>query len=500
MSPSSERPPIDLDQSLTTALVQRLVLERLAPQVAGYLVEQRWFGDKDRTVTDVSLTDVAVDDVPGGWFVLAAAVVRFADDAGPADYLLLAAVLPDTGWSEQTLVRVTTPDGNWQFADVAAAPAFPSWWLSRFATGAELTGHDGRFSWRQFPGFREAVTAAGPGTLIVGGMGQSNTTIRYDDAMFAKIFRRLRPGINPDEEISRFLAERTTFRQMPIPYGSASYQAGTGAVYPVGVLFSFVPSVDEGWGWTQQLLGSDSIPDYAGAARRLGERTGQLHLALASRTDEPDFAPEPVTAADLTTWEQTTAAELRAIAADLAARAPGLPPAVQATIAAIRDREAELLARVTGYRALIGTVKTRVHGDYHLGQLLRTPDDDWVLLDFEGEPARTITERRTKTAPMKDVADMLRSFGYARGMAARSPGADHAQLETWERSARQAFLEGYRGEAARSQVPLVPAEDAAFAEAVAAWELAKAIYEVRYELGNRPDWLGVPLGTLVARG
>jgi maltose alpha-D-glucosyltransferase/alpha-amylase len=123
-----------------------------------------------------------------------------------------------------------------------------------------------------------------------------------------------------------------------------------------------------------------------------------------------------------------------------------------------------------------------------------------VLLDFEGEPARTITERRAKTAPMKDVADMLRSFGYARGMAARSPGADHAQLEAWEGSARQAFLEGYRGEVARSEVALVPADDAAFAEAVAAWELAKAIYEVRYELGNRPDWLDVPLGTLVARG
>lgn len=503
-NPRPERPPIVLDQPLTTALVQRLVLERLSPHVAGYLVEQRWFGDKDRAVTDVALVDVAVDRPIGapaddGWFALAAAVVRFADDAGPADYLLLAAVLPDTGWNEQTLVRVTTPDGDWQFADVAAAAAFPSWWLGRFAAGAELAGHDGRFSWRQFPGFREAASAAGAGTLIVGGMGQSNTTIRYDGAMFAKIFRRLRPGINPDEEISRFLAERTSFRQMPIPYGSASYESGAGAVYPVGVIFSFVPSVDEGWGWTQQVLATSPPPDYAGAARRLGERTGQLHLALASRADEPDFAPEPVTESDLATWKRTTTAELRAIAADLAARARDLPPTVREIIAAILDREAELLGRAAGFQALAGTVKTRIHGDYHLGQLLRTPDDDWMLLDFEGEPARTIAERRAKTAPMKDVADMLRSFGYARGMAARSPGSDRVQLATWERTARQAFLAGYRGEVARSPVPLVPAAGAAFADAVAAWELAKAIYEVRYELGNRPDWLDVPLSTLLVR-
>jgi maltose alpha-D-glucosyltransferase/alpha-amylase len=489
-----------LDQALDSAGIRRFILERLAPHLAGYLYQQRWFGDKDRPLAGVSLVDVAVDAAEQAWFVLAVATVQFDDGSAPADYLLVAAVIPDVGWTETTLVRLATPDGDWQVADIAAAPAFPTWWLSKFAVGEALPGTRGTFSWQRFAGFAEAVIAAGPGTLILGGMGQSNTTIRYADAMFGKIFRRLREGINPDEEISRALAEQTDFRQLPIPYGSASYQAGNGATYPVGVLFSFVPSVAEGWEWTQRFLTQEPLPSYAGPARGLGQRTGQLHLALASVTADPAFAPEPVSASDVAEWERQTTADVRAIATDLRTRAPNLAPAARQVVDAVLTQQDQLLARVTGYQALAGTVKTRIHGDYHLGQVLRTPDDDWVLLDFEGEPARTIAQRRAKTAPMKDVADMLRSFGYARGMAARSPGADDGRLLAWEREARQGFLTGYRDVVAAAPAPLVPADDAQFASAVAAWELAKAIYEVRYELGNRPDWLDVPLRSLIVGG
>lgn len=491
------RPPIVLDQALDTAQVRHLVLERLAPQVEHYLGAQRWFGDKDRPLAGVTVGDVAVDAAGQGWFVMATAAVQFADGSEPADYLLLAAVLPDAGWDDNTLVQVSTPEGDWQFADIAAAPAFTAWWLDKFATEAVLGGASGQFSWRQFPNFSQAAAKAGPGTLMTGGMGQSNTTIKYDNVLFAKVFRRLREGINPDEEVSRFLAERTSFRQLPVPHGSASYRSGSGETYSVGVVFSFVPSIDDGWGWTQRFLAVDPLPSYAAAARQLGERTGQLHLALASVATEPDFAPEPVTGADIARWEHQTTADLQSIAADLRGRAPALSAPVREMVKAIFNQVDALADRVTGYQAMTGTVKTRIHGDYHLGQVLRTPDDDWILLDFEGEPARTIEQRRAKTAPLKDVADMLRSFGYARGMAARSPGADHDQLAAWEREARQAFLAGYRAEVAASAVPLVPSDDTSFARAVAAWELAKAIYEVRYELGNRPDWLGVPLSTLI---
>lgn len=493
---------IALARELDRAAVVTLVQQHLASRLGRYLYEQRWFGDKDRPLAAVEVRDVAVDAVADAWLVLATILVQFADGGPPADYLLLGTLRPqgEIGAGVEPLLRVSTPGQGWYFAGIEAAPEFPAWWLRQVAAERRLAGDQGAFAWRQFAGFGEAALEAGPGRLIVGGMGQSNTTIRYGNALFGKVFRRLRPGINPDEEVSRFLAERTSFRHLPVPFGAVAYQMRSGDTFPVGVLFKFAPNMGEGWGWTQDLLATEPMPSYAAAARRLGERTGQLHLALASVHDDPDFAPEPVTEADIQRWQGAAAANLRQILADLRGRAGEFPAGTRRLIASIAERESALLAQAAGFEHLAGTVKTRIHGDYHLGQLLRTPDDDWMLLDFEGEPARTIAERRAKTSPLKDVADMLRSFGYARGMASRSPAADRDRLAAWEDEARREFLAGYRGEVAGAPVPLVPAGDAAFAAAVAAWELDKASYEVRYELGNRPDWLDVPLSTLAHPG
>jgi trehalose synthase-fused probable maltokinase len=161
-----------------------------------------------------------------------------------------------------------------------------------------------------------------------------------------------------------------------------------------------------------------------------------------------------------------------------------------------------LAERANGYRNELSTQRIRVHGDYHLGQTLRTPDGDWVIIDFEGEPARSLDERRQRASVLKDVAGMLRSFAYARGTAERSAGgsADRAargRLGPWEMGARRAFLEGYRQALATSEMRFVPKDDAAFARALAAWELDKALYEVAYEVRNRPDWLELPLRSLL---
>jgi maltose alpha-D-glucosyltransferase / alpha-amylase len=158
--------------------------------------------------------------------------------------------------------------------------------------------------------------------------------------------------------------------------------------------------------------------------------------------------------------------------------------------------------RANGYRDELNTRRIRVHGDYHLGQTLRTPDSDWVIIDFEGEPARSLEERRQRASVLKDVAGMLRSFAYARGAAERSAGgstdrAARNRLEVWEIGARRAFLAGYRQALAATPLRLVPEEDAAFAQALAAWELDKALYEVAYEARNRPDWLELPLCSLL---
>jgi maltose alpha-D-glucosyltransferase/alpha-amylase len=187
------------------------------------------------------------------------------------------------------------------------------------------------------------------------------------------------------------------------------------------------------------------------------------------------------------------------------------------TLAALKDRRAGLDAEdrqrvdrvlatersltqvLAGFGEEVGLARIRVHGDYHLGQVLRSVEGGWTIIDFEGEPARPLEERRRKTSPLKDVAGMLRSFAYARGtLTGRTGGSSGgALLAEWERAARASFLAAYRTEIASSPTPLVPTDDAAFGLALAAWELDKALYEVRYELANRPDWLSIPLATLL---
>jgi maltose alpha-D-glucosyltransferase/alpha-amylase len=158
-------------------------------------------------------------------------------------------------------------------------------------------------------------------------------------------------------------------------------------------------------------------------------------------------------------------------------------------------------SRAEGLRDEVGLPRIRVHGDFHLGQTLRRPDGDWTVIDFEGEPARPVAERRQKSSPLKDVAGMLRSFAYARhatekGMPDLAPH-HRERLARWEWEARRAFLAEYEAAVASAPVPLVPGEDAAFTRALAAWELDKALYEIAYEARNRPDWIDLPLRALL---
>lgn len=182
-------------------------------------------------------------------------------------------------------------------------------------------------------------------------------------------------------------------------------------------------------------------------------------------------------------------------------RARLLPNQIQPLLPRIIKDLRGLARSAEDYQDEEGTLSIRVHGDYHLGQVLRTRDDDWSIIDFEGEPVRSVEERRQRTSALKDVAGMLRSFSYAR--AARGLASPHEQalrnrrsLAAWEHGARNAFLTGYR-EAITGDGLLVPGDDAAFSTALRAWEIDKALYEVAYEARNRPDWLILPLRSLL---
>ncbi len=361
----------------------------------------------------------------------------------------------------------------------------------------------------------------------VGTAEQSNTSILYDGGVILKLFRRVEVGLNPDVEIGRFLARRD-FPHVPRLYGTLALAEADGDPLGGAVIAmaqALVPEAEDAWAYAVRAAaaavgGAADPASYADEAARLGAVTRALHDALAADPADPDFAPEPAGAGHVARW----AANARA-AVDAAARAAATSAAAGAEL--LRDRRGDVDALVDAAARAVGGAAgsaVRHHGDYHLGQVLRTAGGDLFVIDFEGEPARPLAERRLKHSPLRDVAGMLRSFAYAAAFAAREAaagtpdigGADvGARAAAWERAARGAFLAAYfagggssaggssdggaDGGASGAPAPYLPPTPAGADALLALFELEKLVYEVRYELLNRPDWAGIPLGALAAR-
>jgi trehalose synthase-fused probable maltokinase len=360
------------------------------------------------------------------------------------------------------------------------------------AAGRDVAGQAGRFGFRATPGWAFPPDPDRvPAERHRG--EQSNTSVMLGTGLVLKSLRRPQPGLNPDLEITRFLTTRTEFREVPRLAGWVEYD-GRGGTFSLAVLQEYVPNQGDGWKHVLAALRqrgagierpSDPLLD---EVQRLGGITGGLHVALASDPAATEFAPEPITRADVDRWADDIARDLggddiQRLLRDRAGRAAGG-----------EGQRARVLAAL---EPLTTTVKIRVHGDYHLGQVLKTADG-FVIIDFEGEPARPLADRRRRQAALRDVAGMLRSLDYAAHAVGREApegerAARLAALTAWEDRARRAFLTGYRAAVAASAAPLVPAAEPALLRVCAAFELEKACYELRYELNNRPDWVAIPL-------
>ncbi|HYH11256.1 MAG TPA: phosphotransferase, partial [Thermomicrobiales bacterium] len=258
-------------------------------------------------------------------------------------------------------------------------------------------------------------------------------------------------------------------------------------VTTVAAIQEFIPSVGDAWSWVTERVGDRSQRSgTVDAARLLGRRTAEMHVAFATgRADR--FVPEVATGAYAEAVRAEARAELQDTVEQLARRGVGGTAALGAGL------ESSLDALVD----LEGTMITRIHGDYHLGQVLRTADDDFAILDFEGEPSRSLAERRAKASPLRDVAGMLRSFDYAAETARRATDpAQIGDIGSWYMDSRLAYLEGYDDVARENSVLMRGWEPGARSAVLAALEVHKALYEVRYELSNRPDWLEIPLNAL----
>jgi predicted trehalose synthase len=335
--------------------------------------------------------------------------------------------------------------------------------------GQTLTADAGRLEFRTVEGEGLGFEMAEVVQARPMGAEQSNTSIVFGDEHVLKLYRRLEAGPNPELEVLRALAA-AGFANAPRLEGALTTE-GPPLETALASVIGLVPAAGGGWELTLESFRDDPswLPE---RAWRLGEVTAGLHAALAASDDDPHFAPEEPSAEALALLAAEIEEEIATTFASL--------PADDA-LGAVAHR-AEDLRDLVQELAAVGPagLAIRTHGDYHLGQVLWA-DGDWVLLDFEGEPARSLPERRRKRSPLRDVAGMLRSFAYAASAAGVEPG--------WEQRARGEFLDGYLGAIDQRVIPSGDALD----RVLAIFELEKAIYELGYELDNRPDWVHIPV-------
>jgi len=382
---------------------------------------------------------------------------------------------------------------------------------------------------------------------------QSNTSITFGKQLFLKLYRRLQPEENPDVEVGRFLTEVAHFNQIPPFLGEISISCGNAPKTTLALLQGLVPNAGDGWQWFLDELAKwlpvsslppapalsvalnwpdkdEKIPEALEPARStldaaslLGRRTAELHLALSSGSALTAFSSEPMTAADLAHDAERIESQIKSAFDALKFTLPKMDDATADQAALLLSRRTELIHRAHSIQSVASAgQRIRIHGDYHLGQTLRTAPTsnasnaeidgkgDFVLIDFEGEPARPISERRRKQSPLKDVVGMMRSFAYAafsavdRYCAAQS-STDRAidrtvlieRAENWRAVATSRFLWSYREAMGQANPSLLPPQSEARI-LLDAYLLEKALYELLYELDNRPAWVWIPLTSILA--
>jgi maltose alpha-D-glucosyltransferase/alpha-amylase len=519
----------------------KTALEAILP---AYLRSRRWFGGKARQIRTVSIPGTFRFPYHDAVAHLLLATVEYTE-GDPETYVLPLAVA--------TGERAAHIENDCPQAVVArleqaheAGVLYEAVWDERFCTAlVEAVTRRRRFkeAFGELVGsptqvLRHLYAGDGLGTPTLTKAEQSNTSIVYGDKLIFKLFRRIDEGVNPDWEVGRFLTEKTSFTHCAPVAGALEYRRNKGEPLTVGVLHGFVPNQGDAWTYTLDVLSryfeealaqpsdvaldisskpllslmdepvpplaSTLIGPYLASAERLGQCTAELHLALTAGVQDPRFAPEPFSML----YQRSIYQSMRSLAAQtlqlLRRRVKALPEAVIGLARQVLDVESEVMRRfqlVLHHK--IAAVRARYHGDYHLGQVLYT-GKDFVIIDFEGEPARPLSERRIKRSPLRDVAGMVRSFHYAVYVGLQNQGRE-ATLSTrlnglsalepwarfWHRWVSAVFTKTYF--AVAQGAPFLPRARAEQQVLLDAFLLEKAFYELNYELNHRPEWIHIPL-------
>ena len=527
---------------------RQVALERVLP---AYLGPRRWFGAKARRIKGVTIGEAVLLPYATGLAYLVLATVQYTE--GSAESYLLPMAFASSEQAQHLLnnLRHTVvarlslqPDDHESgvifdpLIDRDFARALLDVVLSRRrfhgVAGGELVGHPAR----PLRGLLARTESLEPRVVTA---EQSNSSLIFGSTLIMKIFRKVEPGINPDLELGRYLSEDHPFPHTPPMAGALEYLRGGEEPMSLAILQGFVANEGDAWDYTLDVaarsydevrtrpdldlpappatvaallaagaeepssLAEEVTGAYLEQARLLGQRTAELHLALAAGTG-PAFAPEPFSLL----YQRSLYQSLRSLTAQtfqgLRKLLNRLPEEGRAEAEAVLACEEALLARFRRVTAAkIDAVRTRIHGDFHLGQVLYT-GNDFLIIDFEGEPVRPISERRIKRSPLCDVAGMLRSFQYAAyaTLFSRTAGAAPSSEELmamrrwadyWCFWVSATYLRGYLDRAAGA--PFLPATPDDLETLLEVFVLEKVVYEVAYEMNNRPTWLSIPLSGIL---
>jgi trehalose synthase-fused probable maltokinase len=461
--------------------------------ITSYVKERRWFRAKARGLVSATIAEtfpLRLDNVDVAFSVILCSY----DDGGSERYVLPIATA--SGEEAARLMRerphlvigTSSNDGAVIHYDALGSERLLTALLDRFRDGLTVSSHDEEGEVRHelvfrilpaFEGIKLGNVAPRPMTTE-----QTNTSIVYGDGFVLKIIRKLEDGPSAELDVGEFLT-RHGYASAPLVAGAIEIgfgeRSGSGqgvGTEPqpatVGILHRFVPNRGDAWTATLQALeASDAVEAYRTKAALLGRRVGEMHAVLAKGTG-PAFVPEPIRKDTRRRLADAVVKEARALTKFL--RDGDLPRIVR-RLDAFVDQSDDPIAM-------------RIHGDLHLGQILATPEDDFILIDFEGEPARSLAERKVKRSPLADVAGMLRSFHYAAATVLRARNYDAS--ERWYRGVAATFLEAYREATHRRAHPGLTLSSDLWRKTLDFYLFEKCIYEVGYEANNRPDWIAIP--------
>ncbi len=497
----------------------------LPAEISQFLRDKRWFGGKAFRLSSIDVIDAVPLTTQDASALFVFANVNFED--APTETYVIPLLVQNLNEEAQSVSPLADALKN---GDVLRAlyGAIDQQSVS-VGTFGEIRGLRTNFFLQNVP---EEANQLTPKTISG---EQSNSSIIFGKKWILKVFRRIQNGENPELEVGRFLTERTTFRHFAPVGGWLEYRDSSGAKKTLGVLQAFVSNDGDAWKYTLNALSefwreapkrfdqiaetaaknldpktraAEEIPatanqlcgDYLDAANLLGRRTAELHQALASDSSDPAFVPEPFTPEVQVHIRDTLISNASATLDLLRSQLESFAPGIRGRAQMVLDGQEEIMSTIRGAfgQPLTGQ-RIRLHGDYHLGQILRA-QNDFIIIDFEGEPGRPIADRIVKRSALQDVAGMLRSFHYAAfgpllAPIGEAPQGDAMQLAVlagyWNRWVSRSFLRGYFD--AAGNAAFLPNHEAERQSLLRVSLLSKCLFELSYELNNRPDWLRVPL-------